>query len=341
MLSLKERIDVLVELGHYLQLKDERLHAYLHRTAHKNKWFSVEYQEFAIDAICQQFLNRDLLEKWVEKNQIINNQQPQKMAIIPSDSTPLSGFHDLLCTFITGNISVFKLSEKDLFTLPFLVKKMDEIKSGTAAYFSFPETLPIREINGILATGNEGIIKQFNLYFKNKKRLLRLQKNSIGIIQGDETKEDFRKLAIDVLTYFGMGSRNISKIYVPENYDFDLFLQVFHEFKDIIKNSVFKNNYDYQITVLILNRIKHWNNGSIILAEKEAIASPVSVLNFETYKDSNNLYSKIKEAAFNLENIISNTALKEIHSTPYGKSLIPALDDYENNLDIIKFLQKI
>ncbi|MGK0388597.1 MAG: hypothetical protein ACI94Y_001327 [Maribacter sp.] len=341
MLSLQERIDVLVELGHYLQLKDERLNAHLVRTKYNNKWFTVENQLFATDAISSQLLSKEKLEKWVLDNNVAQDNAPKKIGFIPNTNHPISVFQDLMSAFIYGHISFIKLSKEDKYLLPFLVKKMEEIKTGTADYFQFPEHLPFKEMNAIIASGNEGMVKQFNQYFKDKKLIAKTNKKSIGIIKGDETKDDFRKLAIDTLTYFGKGNRNISKIYVPTDYDFNLLLEAFHESKDIIKNTGYKNNYDYQITILILNQAVYWNNGSMILAEKTALASPLSVLNFEYYNDVVDLENKINLIADNIENIVANSAFDNIKTVPYGSSLIPSLDDYENDINVVDFLKGI
>ena len=341
MLSLQERIDVLVELGHYLQLKDERLNAHLIRTKYNNKWFTVENQLFATDAISTQLLSREKLEKWLVENNISQNNASKKIGFIPNTNHPISVFQDLIYTFISGHISFIKLSDEDKFLLPFLIKKMEEIKTGTTDYFQFPAHLPFKEMDAIIASGTEGMVKHFQKYFKHKKLITKTNKKSIGIIQGNETKDDFRKLAIDTLTYFGKGNRNISKIYVPVDYDFNLLLEAFHECKDIIKNDGYKNNYDYQITILILNQALYWNNGSMILAEKTALASPLSVLNFEYYNDVSDLENKINLIADDIENIVANSVFDNIKTIPFGSSLIPSLNDYENDINIINFLKDI
>lgn len=340
MLSLQERIDVLVELGFYLQLKDERLNAHLIRSQYNNKWFTVDNQLFATDAIALQLLSRKKLEKWVLENNIKDNPQ-KKVGFIPNSNHPISVFQDLICSFILGHISYVKLSDEDKYLLPFLIKKMNEIKAGTADYFQFPEHLPFKEMDAIIASGDESMTKHFKNYFKDKKFINKMNKKSIGIITGNESKDNFKKLAIDVLTYFGKGNRNVSKVYVPNDYDFNLLLEAFHEFKDIIKNDAYKNNYDYQITILILNKTLYWNNGSIILAENAALNSPISVLNFEHYKDVSDLEGKINAVSDKIENIVAHSSFGNIKTIPFGSSLLPSLNDYENNIHIVDFLKAI
>ncbi len=339
MLNLRDRIDVLVALGHYLQLKDERLQAFMHRTVFNNKWFTKENQSLAIDAITEQWLNRELLESWVVQNDIKDSEQCIKVGIIHQGKTPFDAFHDILATFIMGQKSVVKLSEKDQFMLPFWVKKMNEINPGVADYFEFPDKLPIKEIDAIIATGKGGIIEYYKKYFNEKKALIRNTQHTTAIISGYETKDDFKGLAKDVLSYFGLGYRNVSKIYVPKDYDFNLFLETFHESNAIIQHDAYKNNYDYQISLLILNKVLHWNNGSIILAESDGIHSPISVLHFEAYQDEQHLLQLLERDKGETHHILAQKSRVTTRYIPFGNSHTPGLNDFENQQNIITFLQ--
>lgn len=341
MLSLENRINVLVELGHYLQLKDDRLMAFIKRTAFNKKWFTEDNQLFAIDMICQQFLNRTNLDQWIADHSIQDTETPKSIGIIADGNIPLSSFHDIICSFVLGNNTIVKLPEDDLYLMPFLIKKMNEMLPGVEDYFSFPGKLPFREMDAILISGKKETTKHFESYFKDTPLLVRNEKRSVAIINGNEEKEDFKKLAIDILKYYGIGNRNVSKLFVPKDYDFNLFLETLHEFKDIIRFDGYKNNYDYQISVLILNKMIHWNNGSIILSENVALFSPISVLNYEVYHSQEALISKINADARYIHSIVSKNPVDGLETIPFGSSLSPSLNDYESDKNVIQFLQQL
>lgn len=328
-MTVQKRIEILIQLGKYLQKKDERLYAFLHRTAHNNRWFTIEEQYKAIDLICKYLLDENKLKKWVENRNIPQHKMPQNVGILPHDHSPLSAWNIIMTTFIYGHISVIKLPKNDSFLLPFLIKKMEENYGGVKDFFKFKEQLPVKELDGLLAQVTSNMRPHLERYFQNKPTYFQEIKHSLSVIHGTETREDFLALSKDVLTFFGRDERNVSKLYVPKNYDFNLLLETFHEKNDIIKHDPYKNNYDYQISLLILNRTLHWNNGSIILAEQSDLQSPIAVLNFESYENHDDLINKLNTEKNNIKNIVSQVDIKGFSTIPFGSSLNPTYFDFE------------
>ncbi len=341
LLSLEERIDILQQLGNYLKEKDERLGAYIHRTHFNNKWFTPENQWLSIDAITENFLNENKLNQWAKNYYLDKNNSPKKIGLIPAANIPLVAFHDIISIFITGNISVIKLSERDQFILPFFVKKMTEWNSNIEFYFQFPKQLSIKELDGIIATGSNNSSRYFESYFAKIPNIIRKNRNSIGIIQGDETADDFRKLGKDIFQYYGLGCRNVSKIHVPKNYKFEPLLEILHEFNSIILHEKYKNNFDYQITLLILNNAFHLNNGSIIISKNKAIQSPISVLHFEEYDNIDSLEKELNNQREEIQCIVSKIQFESMNTIHFGQAQSPTLLDYADGVDTIYFLLQL
>ncbi len=340
-MELKKRKEAVLFLGDYLRKKDERLNAFLHRTHFRNRWFTMENQHMAIDAICDEFLNEEKLNTWLNQYHIPKNGSPKKIGMIPAANIPLVGFHDMLSIFLAGHQSVIKVSERDEFITPFFIKKMAEEFPEIHSYFSFPDNISIKEIDGIIATGSNNSARYFESYFGHMNHIIRKNRNSVGILSGNENKEQLDALGKDVCQYFGLGCRNVSKLYVPEGYDFTNFLESLHQFRDDILHDKYKNNYDYQTTILILNKRDYWNSGSVIITEDESIASPISVVHFEHYTDLNNLENHLSEKEEQIQCIVSETPLKKLKSIPFGAAQSPTLSDYPDNIDTMEFLLNI
>ncbi len=338
-MDLQKRKEALFFLGDYLRQKDERLYAHLHRTHYKNRWFTIENQYSAIDAICDEFLNPEKLNNWISNYQIKHWEHPKKIGLIPAANIPLVWFHDVFCIFISGHDPVVKLSDRDEYLLPFLVKKMNEEFPGVEQYFSFPENIAVKELDAIIATGSNNSSRYFDYYFRKMKNIIRSNRNSVGILDGSETQEELKELGDDICNYFGLGCRSVSKLYVPKNYDFVPLLEILHERKDLVLHEKYKNNYDYQTTILILNKTPYWNNGSSVIVKNNALASPISVIHFEEYEKKDELEKILLKEKNNIQCIVSKSPLDRIDSVPLGKAQCPGLSDYADGIDTMEFLQ--
>ncbi len=337
-MTLAERIGALLYLGDYLREKDERLHAYIHRTYHKNKWFTIENQYASIDAICAEFLTEKKLLAWVKTYSISENNSIKNIGLIPAANIPLVWFHDLMCIFISGHKSVVKLSERDSFVLPFFIQKMEEEFPQIKNYFSFPDNIPVDDLDAMIATGSNNSSRYFESYFGHLKNIIRRNRSSIAVLSGNETKEELNALGKDITLYYGLGCRNVSKLYVPKGYDFNPALEALHDYNNVILHDKYKNNYDYQTTILILNKQDYWNSGSIIFTKSESNSSPISVVHYEEYETVEEIQKNLSEKENEIQCIVSNSKLENKTTVPFGQAQSPSLFDYADGVDTMKFL---
>ena len=335
-MNLQARINTLAQLGEKLQEKNEYLEAVMHRTKYNNPWFTIENQQRAVKAISTSFLNKEKLENWLSKYDLTDIENKKNVGLIMAGNIPLVGFHDFLCVFISGNKSLIKLSEKDKYLLPYLFKLLREIDNRTENYFEIINTL--KNYDAVIATGSNNSARYFESYFGKVPNIIRKNRNAVAILNGEETPDDLFALGKDIFRYFGLGCRNVSKLYVPENYDFQLLLEKLHEYKEIILNHKYKNNFDYNMALLMMNKEKFWNNGCIVLSENKSIASRIAHLHYESYEDLEKLNQELIEKKANIQCIVSNLKINDFPFVSFGKAQEPKLDDYADGVDTLEFL---
>jgi len=335
-MTLNQRITLLVQLGEYLVSGDELLHAVIHRTHYNNGWLTIENCKKAATTIAQNFLQRTPLENWAKHYVIRDNSNPKKVAIIMSSDIPLTGFHDLLAVFLSGNQSVIKLSDTDRFLIPHLIKKMGDWNGEAKAYFEVTERL--KGFEAVIATGTTNNTRYFEQYFGKYPNIIRKNRHAVAVLDGTETTAELSALGNDVFEYFGLGSRNVSKIYLPRGFNFEPLLVAFHEYNSIVLTTKYKNNFDYNYAMFMLNKVAYKANGCIILIENEAITSRIASLHYEYYDKGDNLVNKINSRAEEIQCVVSKMTLPNINTIGFGKTQQPNLTDYADGVDTMKFL---
>jgi Acyl-CoA reductase (LuxC) len=331
-MDLENRISILVELGEYMLSDDAQWTMAKTRAFQHNPWFIPDFIDMAVRNITSRYLKRNLLEEWTRHYHFPSaNESPKIVGIVMAGNIPLVGFHDFLSCFVSGNRQFIKLSSKDsvLFTsiLNFLVKRCPEV----AKYVQITDML--KGMDAYIATGSNNSARYFDYYFGKYPSLIRRNRTSIALLQGDETPEELEKLADDVFMYFGLGCRNVTQIHVPENYDFIPLLQSFRKYQWVADHNKYKNNYDYRLSLAILNKLYYMTNDCLLLLEEKSPFSPISVLNYTFYSDP-----KIALP------ILENQELQCIvgrEFVPFGKSQQPDLTDYADGRDTMKFLRAL
>ncbi|MEM8525313.1 MAG: acyl-CoA reductase [Bacteroidota bacterium] len=334
-MKLQARIDALVELGSLLRAGDEFLEALMQRTYHGNKWFTVKNQQQAVEVIITQFLDREKLENWVSHYEIPEN-DPKNIGLVLADNIPLAGFHDLLCVFIAGHHAQIKLSEKDQYVLPYLIKLLGQINPATIAYFSIVPKL--QEFDAIIATGNNKATRYLEAYFKKYPNVIRTVRKGVAVLDGSETQEELVAFGKDVFHNFGLGARNVAKLYVPKDYNFEPLLEALHEYNEIVLNDKYKNNFDYHYALYIINRAEYLANGCIMLKEDEAVLSSIANLHYEYYDEVENAVGKIKIQSADIELIVSKLELSDLPTIAFGTTQQAGLFDYASGVDTMTFL---
>jgi hypothetical protein len=245
---------------------------------------------------------------------------------------PVVGFHDLLCVFISGHKAIIKASSKDDVLIKHAVEKLTEWNDATKDAVSFAETL--KKCDAYIATGSNNSSRYFEYYFGKYPCIIRKNRTSVAVITGDETQEDFNLLADDIQLYYGMGCRNVTKLYVPEGYDFIALLDALRKYNHFADFHKYKNNYDYQLALLIMNHKYYMTNDSIILTENDAVFAPVSQVNYAYYNET-------KTLAHSLQNNSDIQCIAGKNFLQFGQSQSPSLTDYADGVDTMQFLKNL
>lgn len=341
-MELQERIKAFVQLGTLLRNQSSvhsRQSAVIKAYQH-NQWFTPDSIQLALTNISSS-LTDEKLNHWLDKYELSGNknQTPKNIGVIMAGNIPLVGFHDALCVLMSGNNLVAKLSKADAVLLPFLMDLLIAIEPSFKPQIQFVERL--EKPDAVIATGSNNSARYFEYYFGKYPHIIRKNRNSAAIITGDETTEELKHLGQDIFTYFGLGCRNVSKLYVPARYDFDQFYKSIESFSTVMEHNKYMNNYDYNHAVYLLNKEPFLTNNFLIIRESAALATPVSVLNYEYYSTLADLERKLKQAEDQLQcvtvagNPWKNISIKTI---PFGTSQNPPLDEYADGIDTMKFL---
>lgn len=332
-MNLQHRIDLLNRLGQYILSQDPDWMTAKERAGQENGWFIPEFVEQSSRNIARQFLQKDALQKWVLQYPLPTNPStgsgPKTIGIVMAGNIPLVGFHDLLCVFISGHHALVKTSSKDNVLIRHLVEKMAEWDIAVNEHILFRERL--NGCDAYIATGSNNSSRYFDHYFGKYPHIIRRNRTSVAVLAGDETNEELEKLADDVYLYFGLGCRNVTKIYTPDGYEFVSLLNAFRKYNWMADHHKYKNNYDYNLALHLLNKIYYMTNDSILLIENPAIFSPISQLNYQFYSSGDDLSAKLP-AAQDLQCIAGKGFI------PFGSTQIPSLGNYADGVDTLEFL---
>ena len=330
---LQERIMLMGRLGQYILGNEEEWEAIKERAYRENPWFIPEFIEHAVQSIAFNFLNPTFLQEWAVAYDIPSEQpSPKTVGLVMAGNIPLVGFHDFLCVFISGHSVTIKTSSKDEVLIKHLVKKLYEWEITIQNSVSFAERL--NGCDAYIATGSNNSSRYFEYYFGKYAHIIRRNRTSIAILDGNETKDELDALSDDIQLYFGLGCRNVTKLYVPENYDFLNLLNALRKYDHFFEFHKYKNNYDYHLALLIMSNKFYMNNGSVILAENTSLFSPVSQINYEFYKDKS-MVTAVLENNADVQCIIGHGY------TNFGKAQQPSLFDYADGVDTMKFLETL
>ncbi|WP_431211236.1 hypothetical protein ACQ86N_35845 [Puia sp. P3] len=282
-MKLEQRIDLLAELGNYMLSTAPAWEAVQYKASKENGWFIPEFIHLAIQQIAKEYLQKDKLAAWAKKYDLPAEQKaPKNIGLIMAGNIPLVGFHDMLSIFISGHYQQIKVSTRDESLIRHLVEWMAGIQPEVNTHIKFAERL--NGCDAYIATGSNNSARYFDYYFGKYPNIIRRNRTSVAILTGDESGAALEALADDVNQYFGLGCRNVTQIYVPENYDFRPLLEAFKKYDHLSDLNKYKHNYDYQLTLLILNKKFYMTDGTILLTENESPFSAISVLHYQYYK---------------------------------------------------------
>ena len=298
-----------------------------------NGWFTKSNVFFAIQSWANA-LTEENLTKWLSNYQIIQK-SPKTVGLILAGNIPLVGFHDFLSVLISGNRVVAKLSSNDQKLITFLANYLISVAPDFKDYIHFTEGR-LENFDAVIATGSNNTARYFEYYFKNKPNIIRKNRNSIAVLNGSESSVDLKNLGEDIFRYFGLGCRNVSKLFVPKNYNFDIFFEAIFEFNDIIHYDKYANNYDYNKAVFLMSNFKLLDNGFLTIKEDSSFSSPIASVFYEFYDDLLILQSRLLADSDKIQCIVSNNLVQ--NSIAFGKTQQPELWDYADGIDTLDFL---
>jgi len=301
-----------------------------------NGWFTKANITFSLNGWANS-LTEGNLTKWTS-NYNFNSKNSQNVAIIMAGNIPLVGFHDFVSVLISGHAVTVKQSSNDKHLLPFLAKYLEHIEPKFKGKIKFTEG-KLENFDAVIATGSSNTARYFEYYFKDKASIIRKNRNSIAVLSGNETKQQLENLSEDIFTYYGLGCRNVSKLFVPKDYNFDDFFKAIYKWHPIINEAKYANNYDYNKAVYIMSEFDMLENGFLMIKEDKSFTSPIATVFYEFYNDTKVLEKELNDVSEKIQCIVAEGfSSKEIK---FGNTQKPELWDYADNVDTIDFLSKL
>ena len=333
-MNLQERIDLLVKLGKYLRSDDADWMAAKKNAGHQNGWFSPSFIDLAVDNIVNRFLDEAALTAFTRAYSVPGElASPKKIGLVMAGNIPLVGFHDWLCIFLSGHDAVVKPSSKDTALITHIINKLTGWSDAVATQTSFSEML--KGCDAFIATGSNNSARYFDYYFRKYPHIIRRNRTSVAILNGNESAGALSRLADDVNLYYGLGCRNVTKIYVPEHYDFIPLLESLKKYIDFADYSKYKNNYDYQLAILLLNNKYYMSNGALLLVENQVVFSAISQLHYEYYTGNPSGIATSLQNNPDIQCVIGEGLI------PFGEAQRPGLTDFADGVDTMAFLGKL
>jgi len=290
---------------------------------------------FAIEG-WSNILNKSNINQWLD-NYRFNTFESKKVAIIMAGNIPLVGFHDFISVLISGHAVLVKQSSNDKHLLPFLAKYLEYIAPELKGKIEFTEE-KLTDFDVVIATGSNNSARYFEYYFKDKPSIIRKNRNSVAVLTGNETEEQLKALSEDIFRYYGLGCRNVSKLFVPKDYNFDAFFKAMYDWHPIINQAKYANNYDYNKAVYLMSLFDMLENGFLMIKEDKSYASPIATLFYEYYDSIELLKKKIKLDKEHIQCIVSNGFM--VDEIKFGQTQKPQLWDYADSVDTLAFLLK-
>ena len=333
---LSARISAFVRLGErLLSLEEEEKKSLFLRAQNQNAWFTFRSLEQAIEGI-RLLLSEDALIKWVGSYPMTDPEVPKSIGLLMAGNIPAVGFHDLLAVLISGNIACVKLSSTDAVLLLWLINELCTIEPR------FEERIQVEEMlknkDAYIATGSNNSARYFNYYFGKFPHVIRANRSSVAVLSGQETEQDLAALGKDIFDYFGLGCRNVSKVFVKDTAQLRLLLDALSSHAEVASHHKYLNNYEYNKSIYLVNREPHLDNGFLLLRESTELVSPIGVLFYEVYSDEAGLAARLAALDSQIQCVVGDSAHSSLARIPFGNTQCPAPWDYADGVDTLKFL---
>lgn len=347
---LEDKINAFAQIGEFLQQftqvpfqKNDKLSInnqffdsfseLIHQMDQSNGWFTIDQVVFANES-WSEALTKENLNQWLSaytfKEEALKN-----VGLILAGNIPYVGFHDVLSVLLSGNKALIKLSSNDQFLIPFILKILVAIEPRFESRIAFTKER-LENFDAVIATGSNNTARYFEYYFGKYPNIIRKNRNSAAVLTGNETHEELVALGEDIFRYYGLGCRNVSKLFVPKNYDFTAFFKAMYTYKDVIYYEKYANNYDYNKAVFLMSNFNILDNDFLTIKEDTSFASPISSVFYEYYNDIDEVAQRLEIDKEKIQCVVSHTKVQ--NSIPFGTSQKPTLWEYADNVDTMKFL---
>ncbi len=333
MLNLQRRISALVHLGNKIDIDADDWKAVMLKSKAENQWFTIDNQRLMIESIQKCYLSESELKRYVDVYTM--GKQRLTIGLILAGNIPMVGFHDILSTFLSGHNAMIKTSDKDRYLIPFLIQKLIALEPETATYFTFVDKL--ENFDAIIATGSNNTARHFESYFKKYPKLIRKNRTAVAVLTGKESEEEMVQLGHDIFSYFGLGCRNVSKIYCLGTFDKNRFYKHIEGFKPLINHNKYKNNYDYNYAIYLLNKIEFFTDNVLIAKPDSSIHSRIASIHYEEMESIEEIQQSIEKVADEIQTVVSLKPLFDRHSR-FGMAQKPSIDTFADGVDTMKFL---
>lgn len=332
-MNLDERLHSFVQLGQRLGTIDSTtLNAIYDRAGNQNPWFTPANINTSLTGVSKMLGEGDL-RQWLASYTWDGGKPPKVVGLILAGNIPLVGFHDILTVLITGNKALIKPSSKDTVLTEYVLNQLTDIEPRFRDRIALADTL--RNFDAVIATGSDNTSRYFEYYFGKYPSVIRKNRTSCAIITGNESPEDLVALGGDIFTYFGLGCRNVSKLYIPAGYEVNLLISGWESYAELIHHHKYFNNLEYQKAILLVNRIQFTDGGFILLTGSDQLVSPISVVYYEEYSSESQLRNLISIHQEKIQCIVGSHALSTV---PFGEAQFPGPADYADGIDTVEFL---
>ena len=333
-LTSEKRKAAFEQLGKYLVSPDDALKEQIRTANHHNSWFTPEETAKAVSSIGR-MLNLEDLDKWLNFEDS-KNSAAKKIGLILAGNIPMVGFHDILCVLATGHIALIKPSSQDQKLIPFILQKLIQIEPDFSKAIQLVDRLV--GFDAVIATGSNNTSRYFEHYFGKVPHIIRKNRNSVAILTGQENSNTLQLLGKDIFDYYGLGCRNVSKLFVPKGYEFHPFFEAIEVYGRVSDNHKYSNNYDYNKSIFLVNGDKHLDNGFLLLKEDQKLASPLAVLYYEEYENLAVLEKHLADINEQIQCVVTLATLNLPNQVGFGDSQNPKLWDYADGINTVEFL---
>ena len=312
---------------------DKEFYDLLLKCEQENPWFTYENQKFALLHWSTLLKDKNLTD-WLSDYRL--SKTPKRVGLILAGNIPLVGFHDVLAVILSGHHALIKLSSKDTLMIPYLLKKWSGLADEELDYEIIDR---LEDFDAVIATGSNNTARYLEYYFKDHLSIIRKNRTSVGVLSGEESDAELKLLSQDIFRYFGLGCRNVTRLFIPEGFKLDRLFENFFDFKEVINHHKYANNYDYNKAIYLLDQDLFWDNNFVLLKEDEKLFSPLSVINFSRYKDLSEVKEQIKTNEADIQCVVASPNLKIKNSITFGEAQTPGLSTYADNIDTMRFLE--